>query len=531
MRNFILLLAILSSCLNAFSQKNMQLRSVLPYERNLSSLWGYTDNSGNEYALVGWLNGVSIVDVTNPDTISELFRIPGPNSIWREIKTWNHHAYATNETGSGLLIADLSQLPDTVTYLYWTADTLLGTAHTLYIDENGILYLFGYNDVPKSILYEERGALICDLNPDPENPVIIGKYNERYVHDGFVRGDTLWSAEISDGIFSVIDVSDKANPVVLVTQETPNRFTHNCWLSDDGMYLFTTDERPGSFIASYDVSDLGNIKELDRYQAAPGTFLIPHNAHFINNYLVNSYYKYGANILDATLPDNLVEVGYYDTSPFSNSEGFAGCWGVYPYFPSGLIVASDMETGLYVLTPDYKRACYLEGKVTNEDSGFPINDVSVEIMTTQSIKKTNLLGNYKTGVAEPGLYDVRFYKEGCLPKIITSVTLESAVVETLDVTLGCPSVIINSNPGLDSKNNYLICSPTPFENQTSLRYRIPMGENGSLHVYDSSGKMVFNFRLNDTEGEIIIGANLPMGIYLAKITAGNFSEHTRIVKQ
>ena len=45
--------------------------------------------------------------------------------------------------------------------------------------------------------------------------------------------------------------------------------------------------------------------------------------------------------------------GYYDTYP-SNTEynGYAGCWGVYPYLPSGNILASDMSNGLFVLEFD-----------------------------------------------------------------------------------------------------------------------------------------------------------------------------------
>ena len=42
-----------------------------------------------------------------------------------------------------------------------------------------------------------------------------------------------------------------------------------------------------------------------------------------------------------------------------------GCWGVYLYLPSGLIIASDFEAGFYVLDPDYKRAAYLEGVITD----------------------------------------------------------------------------------------------------------------------------------------------------------------------
>ncbi|HXH20159.1 MAG TPA: choice-of-anchor B family protein [Chitinophagales bacterium] len=514
---------------SAFAQKNVRLRSVLTYQNLLSNVWGYADSAGREYALVGLFDGMSIVDVTNPDSISELFHIPGPHSIWREIKTWNHHAYATNESGDGLLIASLEFLPDSVIYFYWTADTSFKTAHTLFIDEKGILYLFGYNDLNKNIPYDQRGVLICDLNPNPESPVIIGKYNVNYVHDGYVRGDTLWASQISAGNFAVIDVSDKANPAVLAIQETPNRFTHNCWLSDDGNYLFTTDERPGAFITSYDVSDLGNITELDRYQAAPGSLLIPHNTYFLNNYLITSYYKYGMNIVDAAYPDNLVEVGYYDTSPFPNGDGFIGCWGVYPFFPSGTIVASDIQTGLYVLTPDFKRACYLVGNVRDDSTGAPLNDVSVEIMTTGVFKKSNLSGDYRTGASDAGTYDVRFISSNCLTKIVTGVQLQTALVETLNVALTCTSFV--SIPEADGNKMMLKALPSVFENETVVRYRLPFNEQAVLKVFDYNGRLVEALRIADAEGEIVLGKSLESGIYLVGLFSDSITTTLRVMRK
>lgn len=519
--------------LPSFSQKNIQLRSTLDYGRQLSNVWGHVDSLGNEYALVGVDDGLSIVDVSNPDSITELFLAPGPSSNWREIKTWNNHAYATNESGSGLLIVDLNLLPDSITYSYWDADSALYTAHTLFIDENGILYVFGYNNTKRDIPFDNRGALICDLNLNPKLPVIVGIYNSDYVHDGFARNDTLWAGQISRGNFAVIDVSDKANPLILTTQETPNRFTHNCWLSDDGNFLFTTDERSGAFITSYNVSDIDNITEVDRWQAAPGSGLIPHNTYFFNNYLVTSYYKYGINILDATNPAHLVEVGFYDTSPFPNSDGFQGCWGVYPYLPSGTILASDMETGLYVLTPNYQRACYLKGSVTDDSTGNPVSDVTVEIMATGILENTAADGVYKTGVADSGAYDVRFYKEGCLPKIITGVALQSGIVTTLDVALNC-TTYVSVDERISDDEFFFSAAPVPFQNNVTVRYKLKEQgtiNNARLSVMDINGRMIQSVSLIDSAGEIVLGNNLSAGIYVLKITHGNSFRILKALKE
>ena len=41
-------------------------------------------------------------------------------------------------------------------------------------------------------------------------------------------------------------------------------------------------------------------------------------------------------------------VRFYDTYPLPNGSQYRGAWGVYPFLPSGNILLSDMQTGLYV---------------------------------------------------------------------------------------------------------------------------------------------------------------------------------------
>src|SRR6185503_21354198 len=114
------------------------------------------------------------------------------------------------------------------------------------------------------------------------------------------------------------------------------------------------------------------------FQGNPGTNSIAHNVHVKGNYLVIAYYRDGVVIADATHPDNLVKVGYYDTNPLSGN-GYNGCWEAYAYLPSGNIIAADIEEGLYVLGVTYKQACYLNGTVTDYSSGAPLNGVTVTI--------------------------------------------------------------------------------------------------------------------------------------------------------
>ena len=410
---------------------NITLRSNLTYSYALSNIGGFVDSLNNEYALVGHYEGLDVVNVTNPDSVYIQFTVPGPSSQWREVKTWEGFAYITTEGGGGLTVADLRELPDTVIYHNWTGNNAingqLDNIHALHI-EDGIAYLYGSN------LFN-GGAVMADLT-DPWNPDYVGKYdNFGYIHDGYVRNDTIYAGHIYTGYFTVADLTDPTNPVVLGQQYTPGLFTHNTWLNDAGNVCFSTDEVDSSYVTAYDISDLSNIVELDRIQSNPGAGSIGHNTHYMNDYVVTSWYKDGITIVDVSHPDNMIQTGNFDSYLQGSGPGFAGCWGVYPYLPSGTIVLSDMNNGLYVLTPDYVRGCYLEGVVTDTLTNALLSGVDVQIVSANTGDLSDGVGIYKTGTGVAGTYTVTFSKFGYISKTITGVSLTNGVLTALDAQL------------------------------------------------------------------------------------------------
>jgi choice-of-anchor B domain-containing protein len=420
-------------CANAQLNMNLVGQLTFPGKGDLSDIWGYKDTaSGKEYALVGTFTGTSIVDISTPSAPVEVFFSPGANSIWRDLKVWNKHVYITNEQDSGMKIIDMSNLPGPITTgdvsQYKGSTYPFTSAHDLYIDENGYAYIMGAN-------HANGGAIILDLTVDPKNPVEVGLYDDYYLHDGMARGDTLWGGAINDGFLTAVDVSNKANPVTMATHVTPSSFTHNVWVSDDGDYVFTTDEKSNAFLGAYDVSNLANITEVDRIQSNPGSLVIPHNTFVHGDYLVTSYYRDGVTVHDISNPSIMVEVGNYDTSPQFAGNGFNGCWGVYPYLPSGLVIASDIENGLFVLGPNYTPASYLDGNVTDTVTTNPIDAVQVDIVSTTTSTNTNILGDYQTGIATAGTYSVSFTKLGYKTKTINNVVLTATNTTTVNVEL------------------------------------------------------------------------------------------------
>ena len=425
----LLFIGMLSVGIQAQEFLNTTFLGQKEYSEELSDIWGYEKN-GSEYALVGVYNGISVVDVTNPVDLQELAFFPGYSSIWRDLKTWGDYLYCINETNGGLQIVNLAEVISGAANPTYIENTSLGftTAHNIYIDENGVLYVFGSN-------YSNGGCEMYDLTSNPEHPTFLGVFDDYYFHDGMVRGDTLWGGAIYGGVFSVIDVSNKTNPEIIGSHATPNTFSHNCWISDDGDYLFTTDEVSGAYVAAYDVSDLNDIQEVDRIQAWSGySDVIPHNTHVDGDFVVTSYYRDGVSIVDISNPSNLVEVAYYDTSDDFSGDGFNGAWGAYPWLPSGNILVTDIENGLFVIEPKYTNASFLEGIVTDASTGAPMSNVLVEIISQNNGTYTDLSGAYQTGTADAGTYTVVFSAPGYEDQLV-EVDLESGEVFTYSIQL------------------------------------------------------------------------------------------------
>lgn len=429
---FFFLLIWLSSPL--YGQINVDSLAHLDYQQihgaDLNDVWGYVDELGNEYAIVGTSKGTSIVDVTIPSSPIEVFWLPGTNSIWRDPCVYGDFAYITTEATDGLQIIDLSPLPQShnLPSSIYTGPTNnpWQSAHTCFIDEKGVAYVFGANR-------GNGGAIMLDVKTTPMQPIEIGVFDNWYVHDGFARNDTLYLAHIIDGFFSLVDVKIKSNPILLGTKTTPNNFTHNIWPSDNGKYVFTTDEVSGAFIAAYDITNPSNIIEVDKTQSSPGAGIIPHNTHVKGDYTITSYYSDGIVIHDVTHPNNMVEVGNFDTYP-GQSTGFDGCWGVYPFLPSGTILAADITRGLFILSPNYQKASYLEGLVTDQSSGNLLAGVKVKIIGNDQIELTASNGKYATGILGSGSFSVSFEKVGYYPKTEIVQLIQNQVV-TLNTQL------------------------------------------------------------------------------------------------
>ncbi len=505
-----LLIMTLSLVIHAQDDFNIELVAQVEYPEGGNDVWGFVAEDGTEYAIIGTITNTRIYNLSDPSTPREIITIPGAHlaadstsvAPWRDMKSWDDHVYvSTDGQNDGLLVIDMSEAAtDSVRFQYLnpqypvsTGDQeILGACHNIFIDELGFAYLAGCSGVANK-------AVIFDLNQDKWNPPVIAAHGngtqDSYSHDIFARDNIMYSSEIFAGEMRIFDVSNKQEISLLGNTATSFNFTHNIWISDDGNYAFTTDERGNAYVDSYDISDFSNIRRLDSFQPSEtaGNGVVPHNTHYIDDYLVTSWYTDGIVITDVSRPENMVKVGSYDTHP-GRDGGTNGCWGAYPWLPSGLILANDRGTGFFVLRPEYVRAAFLEGTITDAADGSPINNVEVEVLggnIANDLSQAN--GLYQFGLSDGGTYTLRLSNN-------QYITLETEV-ELINGELVIHDIQMQKRPVVVSGR---LVSEGTGEGIANAAVRVMTEEDDYEIETDFDGN--FSYCANAEEQNLILGA-------------------------
>ncbi len=329
------------------------------HNNTYSEVWGIVNN-GNEYAVIGSTYGTHFIDLNQLDSLKEVLRVEGGANgtqiIHRDYHDFKGYLYAVADEGgtSTLQIMDYSFLPDSV-HIVYDSKTYLRRAHNIFIDTaTSIMYacISAGDQAPWSPLR------LFDLT-DPTIPEVIAAYNEfdgflvSQVHDMYIR-DNIAFLNCGPSGFVIADFSDPLAPVTLATldpSEYPQSgYNHSGWLSADGNTYYMADENWSHDIKVLDVSQLPEITVIDTIDAGvESEFSMPHNQIIHNGLLYSSYYYDGLQVYNIIDPNNIERIAEYSTSKIEHRRRYEGAWGIYPFLPSGLILVSDMQEGLFVL--------------------------------------------------------------------------------------------------------------------------------------------------------------------------------------
>ncbi len=348
-----------------------------------NDVWGWTDpQGGREYAIVGRTDGTAFIDVTDPSNPRYLGNLPktegSQGNAWRDIKVYANHAYVVADGAGdhGMQVFDLTRLRDVgdepVVFDEDAHYDEIASAHNIVInEETGFAYAVGANSGGETC---GGGLHIIDIR-EPKNPTFNGCFADTttgnagtgYSHDAMCTVYTGPDAEYqgkevcfgsNENALSIADLSDKENPVQISSATYPNvAYAHQGRISEDHRYFFMNDEgdesasvqagQPleGTRTLVWDIVDLDDpLMVLEHFGE---TFTIDHNLYVRDNLMYQSNYVSGLRVLDVSDPLNPREVGYLDTVPWSEEVEFDGSWSNYPFFPSGTIVVSSGQEGVF----------------------------------------------------------------------------------------------------------------------------------------------------------------------------------------
>ena len=380
----------------------------------LSDIWGWNDTvNDHEYAIVGTTSGVAFVRVTDPTNPEFLGIVPTTNpattrNFWWDIKSNGDFAYWTTEVNDApVFIFDLTRLhaldpvaPGTNLFEDATFDDggKYVRAHNIAINEDSErAYLVGVTHDD----FEDDAILILDvagakalaptlegvIDSNTEAGVEVDSHDVQVVTyngpDGDHVGDEIL-INFNGGALNiqVWDVSVPAAPILLSETGYPGAsFAHQGWLTEDHRYVVFGDEEDEIFGISdprnpdlpdtartyfCDISDLDNID-----CNAPVTFDSPaasidHNLFVKGDRVYQAHYTAGVRVLeidkdgDSTIDQgDISEIAHMDTEPRlpnkhmnNNINIFVGPWGVFPFFGSDTIAASDGLNGLILMRVD-----------------------------------------------------------------------------------------------------------------------------------------------------------------------------------
>ncbi|GAB3029389.1 choice-of-anchor B family protein [Bowmanella dokdonensis] len=410
------------ACENLSLVSHMPLSAFSGNQSTANDIWGHVDlNTGTEYALIGLRRGVSVVSLADPANPVEVDYVPGQSTTWRDIKVyqffdtgnniWRAYAYVTADSvNEGMMIIDLGGLPNSVELVQ--KQLIHASAHNIYISNVD----YGLNialpgatpEVNISGANTQLGSLQGFSLANPES--LAATYNtpvqnaSDYSHDASSvliqddRKDSQCANAPQNGCLVLLDFNEgefrlwqRGSQLDELSRTTYANATyvHSGWWSEDKNYILVHDELDerqhglNTTVRLFDITDLQAPAPVATWTGP--TAAVDHNGYVRGNRYYMSNYERGLTVLDISDPANPTQAGYFDTYPNGNGSSFSGAWGVYPFLPSGLILVSDINSGLYVIRDETLESPL--GQVSFADAAIEVEEgqsASIEVSLSRS---------------------------------------------------------------------------------------------------------------------------------------------------
>jgi choice-of-anchor B domain-containing protein len=556
-----------TACVNGMAGeypcRNMDLMKFMTLQEcgcdpngNTNDVWGWVSPvSGKEYAILGCADVTSFIDVTDPVNPVLIGTLPthSVSSLWRDVESHGNWLYVVSEAqGHGMQVFDLTQLDDVFNPPVVFAESAhypnFSNCHTVNVDPvSGYVYAYGTNTY-------NGGEHIIDVS-NPLNPVLAGGYDgSGYTHDGFAwtydgpdadhTGQEIVIAcngrSNSDNDKLVfVDVTDKTDCQLIgeynFNGQGTTGYFHQGWITKNKKFFLMNDELDemalgnnqepyGTRTHIFNITDLDNVTYEGFYEAESPA--IDHNLYALDQFVFESNYRSGVRVLDAIRVGSSVlsEVAFFDLYPNNDNAQFSGTWSNYPYLPSGLVLATSMYDGFFIMKPtiittsqDSWDLCSTEDVVfeidINANLAFPLTvgldglggaTASAAVINNQGVATVTITGisTLSPGNYTPNLLLISNFGEQY------EIPLEVNVCNTINVT--------------EPVSSKLSVFPNPAQNELQIQL---VNQVETIELFDALGKRVMSISTNNQLSLKVDVRTLAEGAYTLK--AGN--EAVRVV--
>jgi len=246
--------------------------------------------SGN-YAYIADSYGISILNISNPDTLELLSTLATPGGS-RVLALSGNYAFIGDEL-FGLIVADVSdpfspQIAGYYSIGYWQVSDIFIQGNLLYLTVS------------------TAGLYVFDIT-NPSSPVVANIYTAPNfdAHGVFVIDSLAYVADYWDGL-AVINVKQLSHIFQITELELPDR-SLDVWVEGNYAYVVAAD----SGMRVVDVSHLNNLQEVASYNFG----LNPANKiHVQNNIAFISYNGSGLHLVNVSDPIHPVNMSIFFTA-------------------------------------------------------------------------------------------------------------------------------------------------------------------------------------------------------------------------
>ena len=541
--------------------RNMDLLSYLPLtslggdmSQNTNDVWGWVSpQTKKEYAIVGCSYGSAFLDVSDPINPIYIGVLPthSINSLWRDVETYEHFLFVVSEAADhGMQAFDLLAL-DTVTSPPITFEESahyngFSNCHTVAIDPaSGYAYCNGTNTA-------SGGLHIVDIH-DPYNMTLAGLFAEAgYTHDCYAwsydgSDPDMQGKEIvlacNDNYLYIVDVTNKADCFSIGEYNYGGNptvgYIHQGWVTKDKSHFLVDDELDeiglgndqipyGTRTHIFNIADLNAVTYGGYYEA--NSTSIDHNLYALDHFIFESNYRSGVRVLDAIDVNTslLEEVAYFDLFPTNDFAAFSGTWSNYPYLPSGIVLATSMYDGLFILKPTMIQLSQNHWNICdqpvvtldlqiNANLNFPLS-VQVNGIPGVTAMSSPLAGAGTAAVVlsslntlNPGIYD------GTLA-LVTSNGAQYEVPITIQKDAPLTNLCSIGDNGIPMNGQVL---PSQISNATLAWTNDQGATSYSIDLSSDAGFSVILASYNTTNTNVQVGQALPVGVYHWRVQPQN----------